>query len=216
MINLQNINANKLVLWITAIQFVFTMIFYWVTFSKINDNQPQVHIDNSAIKAVEKKAAQLEKDYKASEKIYKAKIEELNRKLIVTELKLVKAKNLSSLQQDKIEETLDRNWDTIPDAEKLTLCDSLRDQVENFIESQEKKDSLYEDNISQLKQAQLVTENQLLKCDTTRAELQSQLETAIDQNKEATKQLKKQKRRKTFWKIGAGIITVITLGLALK
>lgn len=211
---MKNWNASRIVLWITVVQFFFTLTFYWFSFQKIAGNNPVY--DKGATETIESDVKQINKDYSISESNYKKAIDSLNTKLFYTDLLLKKEMFISKERKSDLENILTQRWDTLSTEIRLSECDSLRERTKEFIVTQEIKDTLFHSKITQLTALHAESQKQLFTCDTTGRRLNDQINAALIHTKQCEELMKKQKRQNRILKIGAGIIAVITVGLAVK
>ncbi|HAA00708.1 MAG TPA: hypothetical protein PK637_00915 [Flavobacteriales bacterium] len=211
---MKNWNASRIVLWITVVQFFFTLTFYWFSFQKIAGNNPVY--DKGATETIESDVKQINKDYSISESNYKKAIDSLNTKLFYTDLLLKKEMFISKERKNDLENILSQRWDTLSTEIRLSECDSLRERTKEFIIAQEIKDTLFQNKIAQLTALHAESQKQLFTCDTTGRRLNDQINAALIHTKQCEELMKKQKRQNRILKIGMGIIAVITVGLAVK
>lgn len=211
---MKNWNASRIVLWITVVQFFFTLTFYWFSFQKIAGNNPALITGTSG--KIESDVKQINKDYSISESNYKKVIDSLNTKLFYTDLLLKKEMFISKERKSDLENILAQRWDTLSTEMRLSECDSLRERTKEFIVVQEIKDTLFQNKITQLTALHAASQKQLFTCDTTNRRLNDQINAALIHTRQCEELIKKQKRQNRILRIGAGIIAVITIGLAVK
>jgi hypothetical protein len=211
---MKNWNASRIVLWITVVQFFFTLTFYWFSFQKISENN-SAFIKGTTSK-IESDVKQINANYQKSTENYQNTIDSLNTRLFYTDLLLKKEMFISKERKSDLENILAQRWDTLSTEMRLSECDSLRERTKEFIVVQEIKDTLFHSKITQLTALHAQSQKQLFTCDTTNRRLNDQINVALVHTKQCEELIKKQKRQNRILKIGAGIIAVITIGLAVK
>lgn len=211
---MKNWNASRIVLWITVVQFFFTLTFYWFSFQKISQGNPAFISGNTS--KIESDVKQINANYQKSTENYQNTIDSLNTRLFYTDLLLKKEMFISKERKSDLENILAQRWDTLSTEMRLSECDSLRERTKEFIVVQEIKDTLYQNKITQLTALHAQSQKQLFTCDTTNRRLNDQINASLIHTKQCEELIKKQKRQNRILKIGAGIIAVITIGLAVK
>lgn len=211
---MKNWNANRIVLWITVVQFFFTLTFYWFSFQKISENN-SAFITGTTSK-IESDVKQINANYQKSTENYQNTIDSLNTRLFYTDLLLKKEMFISKERKSDLENILAQRWDTLSTEMRLSECDSLRERTKEFIVVQGIKDTLFQNKITQLTALHAQSQKQLFTCDTTNRRLNDQIKASLIHTKQCEELIKKQKRQNRILKIGAGIIAVITIGLAVK
>lgn len=211
---MKNWNASRIVLWITVVQFFFTLTFYWFSFQKISENN-SAFIKGTTSK-IESDVKQINANYQKSTENYQNTIDSLNTRLFYTDLLLKKEMFISKERKSDLENILAQRWDTLSTEMRLSECDSLRERTKEFIVVQEIKDTLFHSKITQLTALHTQSQKQLFTCDTTNRRLNDQINASLIHTKQCEELIKKQKRQNRILKIGAGIIAVITIGLAVK
>lgn len=212
---MKNWSASKIVLAITIVQFFFTLTFYWFSYQKLSQKD-NLFFQTGIIEKVEKDVKQINEEYSAAKFRYQETIDSLNTRLFYTDIVLKKEMFVSRERKKEIEYLLSGQWDTLSTEIKLLQCDSLREKTAAFIVVQQNKDSLYDRKILELTALHETSQRQLMSCDTTNEKLNRQINVALLHTKQCEQQLKRMKKQNRIFKIGAGVIAVFSIGLALK
>jgi len=199
------VNFSKIVVWITIIQFLFTMAFYWYTFTKLSQTDP-LERDKTFAAKTDSYVKGLDISYTEKMARYEKTIDSIQAKSFATEIMLSKAKAASKRDSELVEHLLKQQWDTLSQKQKLIDCDTLRELTEKYLQTSQKKDSTYEERIRELKDETHVLSQQVETCDTTKERLENKLELSLNQLKASNKEIKKQKRRKNFLKVTSFVL----------
>jgi hypothetical protein len=204
---MSNPNLSKLVVWITIIQFICTIAFYVYTVIRLSppkSEEPNFTTEYAAKTANYVKG--LEAQYDAKMVRYQEKVDSLNSRAFATQILLSKAKAASARDREMIKELVSQKWDSLSPEQKLHDCDTLRDLAEHYLATTAKKDSVYEEKIKQLEEVEHVLTQQVVTCDTTHDRLKEKLDTSLELNRWSAKEIKKQKRRKIFFKVTTAVL----------
>lgn len=212
---MKNWNASRIVLWITIVQFFFTMAFYWFSFQTFSGRDNPAY-NFEATHQIKSEVKQINADYSQTESRYKETIDSLNTRLFYTDMVLKKEMFVSRERKKEIEELLSQRWDTLSTEIKLSECDSLREKTAAFIVIQQSKDSLYGQKILELTALHESTHRQLMSCDTTNEKLNQQINVALLHTQQCEQQIKRLKKQNRIFKIGAGAIAIIAVGFIFK
>lgn len=215
---MNNVNFSKLVVWITIIQFIFTMAFYAFTVFKLTkaDEKDDSHFNVEYANKTASYVKGLEEQYQDKMDHYQNKIDSLDSQVFVTQIMLNKAKAAASRDNAMIKKLVEQKWDTLSTEQKLSDCDTLRDLAEHYLSTTAKKDSVYEEKIKQLQAIDHNLTQALVTCDTTHDRLKEKLDTSLELNRWSSKEIKKQKRRKNFFKFSAAVLGAFGIYLAVK
>ncbi len=213
---MKNWNASKVMLWITVIQFFFTVGFYWFSYNHFSGEKDEGVYPVNVTEQTKENVKNINENYQTSETKYQETLDSLNTRLFYTDLLLKKEMFISKERKRELENILSQRWDTLSPELKLSECDSLRERTREFVIVQEIKDTLFQNKIAQLTALHANSQKQLFTCDTTNRRLNDQINVALIHTRQCEEQIKKQKRQNRILKIGAGIIAVITVGLAVK
>lgn len=209
---MKKLTVKKILIYSAILQLIMTGIFYLYSFkAKQADRQADYTTEH-----IEDSLRQIDMDYRVSQKIYKYKISALEIKLKETESHLEKEKVISAKAKNKVTELLSQNWDTLALETKSERCDTLREQVNYYIEQQDKKDSLYDTTLVQLEAINAEKTRQIRICDSSYVRMRNELEKSLLDSKLCNEKFRKQKKQNRILKVGAAVIAAFTIGYMAK
>jgi len=209
------VNLSKIVVWITIIQFVCTMGFYWFTYMKLSKPDTSAD-DREFVVRTESYIRGLEDRYETRMKHYEQTIDSIEARAFASEIMLKKAKAATTRDQHLIQELLNQKWDTLSTEDKLTDCDTLRELAQNYLVSSQAKDTVYEKQIKEYKEIVHSLAQQVALCDSTNDRLTNKVNESLDQIRASNKEVRKQKRRKNFLKFTTSVLAGIGIYLIAK
>lgn len=215
---MNNANFSKVVVWITIIQFIFTCAFYVYTVYKLNargESESSSFTTEYAAKTASYVKG-LEAQYQEKMSRYDEKLDSLNSRAFATQILLNKAKAATSRDRELIQHLVEQKWDTLSTQQKLSDCDTLRDLAEHYLYTSAQKDSVYEQKIKNLEAVEHTLNQAVTTCDTTHDRLKDKLDTSLELNRWSAKEIKKQKRRKNFFKFTSAVLGAFGIYLAVK
>ena len=208
------------------------LLSYFLFDFSANDLLTTSSVDNSET---------IKKEIAAKEALHLEKITELENKneALQNDLNTVKEQLVSIKSQTKKRETtikkilepkgmaakdlLEKVGHSIPVDSSLSPCDSLANEVSEYIEENELKDSLYETQTNKLDSTIAIKDSMIqlkskmhIDLSNTISKLLNDQETLLRENKTLQKQFKRQKRKSKLVTVGLMILTATAANYLLK
>lgn len=212
---LKKINLNKIILWMTVLQFFITGAFYWFSYNHLS-SQADAQFNTSGSAVIQMQVDKLKQDYHQNQLFYKRTIDSLSNEVLLTDHVLKSQVQYSQLQKLELEKLLLINWDTLSANSKLRNCDSLRFETQEYLLVDSLKDDVMNQKIFQLDALFTESQRSLRNCDSAFNALDQRLDIALVHTQQCEQEFKRLKRQNRILKFSAGAIAVVSIGLALK
>lgn len=212
---LKKINLNKIILWMTVLQFFITGSFYWFSYNHLS-SQAEATLNIGATATIEAQVEKLEQDYHQNQLFYQRTIDSLSNELLLTDHVLKNQVQYSNLQKLEIEKLLILNWDTLSVETKMSQCDSLRNHTQEYLLADSLKDESMLLKVNQLDALYSESQRSLRNCDSAFYALHDRMDIALLHTQQCEQEFKRLKRQNRIIKFSAGAIAILSIGLALK
>lgn len=212
---LKKINLNKIILWMTVLQFFITGAFYWFSYNHLS-SQAEAQFNLSGSSTIQAQVERLEKDYQQNQLYYQRTIDSLSNELLLTDHVLKNQVQYSKIQKLEIEKLLLLNWDTLSTDSRIQNCDSLRFQTQEYLITDSLKDESMNQKMIQLDALFSESQRSLRNCDSAFNALHQRMDIALVHTQQCEQEFKRLKRQNRIIKFSAGAIAILSIGLALK